>query len=357
MSCTAARPESGANPPAKPRPITPGYNAGVAGGFTRRALLVGSAGAALAGCTGSKVERRRTIAGVRIGRQAGARDVAFLGDGTHAIVAETREDGTINVWDLRSRKITRSFRVGRRLSFFALDEGRGLLAAASREVAGEDAIGLFDLATGRHVRQIGDQQPVFGVDGLFVAREGLLTCYADRAVREASTLWSFETGRQLAHFRRPAEAIAADKRTVLGGHVIWDLTSGRVRGELKLGSRVWGRAISQDGSRAVSDKGRSGILWNDRGDVQSLEDQSNTIARAAFSPDGRFLITARYPETFRGNGRLLVLRDGNTGRLLAELAGHEKVVTGIAFSPDGSSALSAGLHGELILWKMPRDAR
>ncbi len=193
---------------------------------------------------------------------------------------------------------------------------------------------------------------------MFVAREGLLTCYADRAVREESTLWSFETGRQLAHFGRPAEAIAANKRTVLGGHVIWDLTSGRIRGELKRGSRIWGRAISGDGTRAVSETGRSGVLWNDRGEViRSLDDQSNTIARAAFSPDGRFLITGRYPETFRGNGRLLVLRDGNTGRLLAELPGHEKFVRGIAFSPDGSSALSAGLHGELILWKLPLDAR
>jgi WD40 repeat protein len=330
----------------------------VAVGFTRRALLVGSAGAALAGCTGSKPERRRTITGVRIGRQAGAVDVAYLRDGAHAIAADTTTEGTINVWDLRSREITRSFRVGRRLSYFALDEGRGLLAAASRNGAGEYAIGLFDFATGRHVRQIGDGHPLYGVDGLFVAQEGLLTCYADRAVREESTLWSFETGRQLAHFGRPAEAIAADKRTVLGGHVIWDLTSGRVRGELKRGSRIWGHALSGDGNRAVSETGRSGILWNDRGEVvQSLGDQSSAIARAAFSPDGRFLITGRYAETFRGNGRLLVLRDGHTGRLLAELPGHEKVVRGIAFSPDGSSALSAGLHGELILWKIPRDAR
>jgi WD40 repeat protein len=171
-------------------------------------------------------------------------------------------------------------------------------------------------------------------------------------------LWSFETGRQLAHFGRPAEAIAADKRTVLGGRVIWDLTSGRVRGELRLRSLVWGHAISGDGSRAVSEKGGSGILWNDRGElVRSLDDQSSAVARAAFSPDDRFVITGRYPETFRGNGRLLVLRDAHTGHLLADLPGHDKVVKGIAFSPDGSSALSAGLHGELILWTMPRDIR
>ncbi|HSY38213.1 MAG TPA: hypothetical protein VLA79_01760 [Polyangia bacterium] len=93
-----------------------------------------------------------------------------------------------------------------------------------------------------------------------------------------------------------------------------------------------------------------------RGEVIfTMDDQINSIACAAFSPDDRFLITGRHPETFRGNGRLLVLRDGRTGRLLAELPGHDRFVRGIAFSPDGSSAVSAGLNGELILWSMPRE--
>jgi WD40 repeat protein len=282
--------------------------------------------------------------------------VAFLRNGAQAIAADTTAEGAINVWDLRARKITRSFRVGRRLSLFALDEDRGLLAAASWEGAGRFEVRLVDFATGRQVRQIGQGQPLYGVDCLLVAPEGLLTCYADRAVRSESTLWSFETGRQLAHFGRPAEAIAADKRTVLGGRALWDLTSGRIRGELKDGSLIWGHAISADGTRAVSEKGGSGILWNDRGElIRTLDDQGSAIARAAFSPDGRLLITGRYPETFRGDRRLLVLRDALTGRLLAELPGHDRVVKGVAFSPDGLSALSAGLRGELILWTLPRD--
>jgi hypothetical protein len=298
------------------------------------------------------------VTGARLGRQAGVVDVAFLRDGAHAVAADTTAEGPINVWDLRARRIARSFRVGRRISRFALDEERGLLAAVSREDGGRFYVVLFDFATGRQVRQIRDGEPLYGVDCVLVAREGLLTSYADRGVPLESMLWSFETGRLLAQFPRPAEAIAADRRTVLGGRVIWDLASGRIRGELTLGSRVWGHAISADGSSAVSEKSRAGILWNQRGElVRTFDDQPTPIARAAFSPDGRFLITARYPETFRGDKRLMVLRDARTGRLLADLPGHENFVRGIAFSPDGSSALSGGLNGELFLWTMPRDGR
>src|SRR5262249_48399950 len=160
------------------------------------------------------------------------------------------------------------------------------------------------------------------------------------------TLWSFETGREVAEFRWPADAIATDRRTVLGGPVIWDLVSGRTRGELKTRSLVWGCAISADGDRAVSETAGTSILGNARGEtVRTFKDQTAGIAQAAFSPDDRFLITARYP--MWGDARLLALRDGRSGRLLAELPGHERFVRGIAFSADSSLALSGGFNGEL----------
>jgi hypothetical protein len=325
----------------------------VSGRFTRRALIGSTA--AWVSSVGIGCRRQPTLVGVPLGKQAGVLDVVFLRDGVHTVAAERTPEGMIRVWNVRARRIARSVRVGWPLSFFALDEDRGLVAGAAWRGAGRYDVALFDFATGRQVRQIGAE--LYGVGGLFVARDGLLTSYVDRGVPEASTLWSFDTGRQLAQFDLPAEAIAADRRTVLGGRVIWDLASGRSRGELKLGSRVWGHAISADGTRAVSEQRGAGILWNDRGElVTRFDDQPTSIARAAFSPDDRFLITGRYPETFRGDGRLLVLRDAHTGRSLADLPGHEKVVRGVAFSHDGSSALSGGLNGELILWTMPSEA-
>jgi WD40 repeat protein len=303
-----------------------------------------------AGC-----RQRPTLVGARIGRQEGVVDVAFLRDGAHVVAAEAGAEGTINVWDVRARRIARSFRVGRALSLLALDEARGVLAVASWATGARYQVALLDLATGRQVGQLDEGQPIYGLDRLFVAREGWLTSYADRGVPEASMLWSFQTGRQLAHFERPADALSGDRRTVLGGRVIWTLADGRPRGELPPGARVWGHALSADGSRAVSERRGAGILWDQRGELlRTFDDQPTSTARAAFSPDDRFLITARYPETLRRDRRLLVLRDARTGQLLAELPGHEKTVRAVAFSPDGASAVSGGLRGELIHWTMPR---
>ncbi len=323
--------------------------------LTRRVLLAGST-AAFIGCTLPRFGRERVLKGIRVGKQSGAVDIALLRDGRHAVSADRTVQGAINFWDLSARRIERSFSTGRRVWSFAVDEDRGVLAVASWETAGRSFVGLFDLATGRQLRQLDGGRSFDGVHCLLVAREGLLTSFVDRGQRLESALWSFETGRQLAWFGRPAEAIAVDRRTILGGPVIWDLIDGRTRGELRLGTTIWGCAISADGRRAVSDRGTRGILWNDRGEVvDTFDDQPMTTVCAAFSPDDRFLITARYPESFRGDGRLLVLRDARTGRLLAELPGHARVVKGIAFSRDGSLAVSAGLNGELMLWTMPSE--
>jgi WD40 repeat protein len=324
----------------------------VSGSVSRRAILLGAAGAA-ASCGLARRDPKRIVRGVHIGRQVGALDLAFLRDGVRVVCADTSADGTINVWDLRNRRIERSFRVGRQLSFFALDEDRRLLAVALRENHGV-FVRLLDFATGRLVTEIAGGGPLYGVDKLLVTRQGVLTSWADRGLPLASILWSFETGRQIAEFSRPADALARDGRTVLGGRVSWDLVSGRPRGELKGQSVTWGCGISSAGNLAVSVQRRSGILWNDHGEVvRTLDDQLTPISRAAFSPDDRFLITGRYAETFRGDRRLLVLREARTGAFLADLPGHKGFVTSVGFSRDSLSAVSTGRQGELILWKMP----
>ena len=63
-----------------------------------------------------------------------------------------------------------------------------------------------------------------------------------------------------------------------------------MRGELPGASQVSGCALSADGSRALSEGHRRGILWNEEGAVvRTLDDQITSPARAAFSPDDWFL--------------------------------------------------------------------
>ena len=139
----------------------PRYNRTVVFGFTRRSLLVGSAGAALGMQLGCNRRPPNSIAGVRLGRQDGATDLTYLRCGTQVVAVDSSPAGTVNIWDLASRRVARSFQIGRAIRHFAVDEDRGLVAVASRNGVGPFFVGLFDLADGRPVRQVGQNRSGF----------------------------------------------------------------------------------------------------------------------------------------------------------------------------------------------------
>jgi WD40 repeat protein len=73
------------------------------------------------------------------------------------------------------------------------------------------------------------------------------------------------------------------------------------------------------------------------------------VSVAAFSPDGRLVVTASHDKTAR-------IWDAETGAQLAVLAEHTKEVDTAEFSPDGRQILTSSFDGTAKVWDAPAPA-
>ena len=84
--------------------------------------------------------------------------------------------------------------------------------------------------------------------------------------------------------------------------------------------------------------------------AQTLRGHRNTVSSAAFSPDGRRVVTASVDNTAR-------IWDVASGRELATLSGHKNIVTSAAFSPDGRMVVTASHETTAKIWKLEGSAQ
>jgi WD40 repeat protein len=74
------------------------------------------------------------------------------------------------------------------------------------------------------------------------------------------------------------------------------------------------------------------------------------IQALRFSPDGNWLVSSH-----REDAKWPVkIWDAGTGKQLHVLHGHKKLVDDIALSSDGGMMATAGVDGEIRIWKMPK---
>lgn len=239
------------------------------------------------------------------GHREKVRDLCFSPDG--GTLATASDDGTVWLWDATSGEVHHILRGhSNYVRSLAYSSDGEWLASGS----GDRSIRLWDAETGElftiwdgHTKWVSDL--AFSPDDRYLASaSGDGTC----------RIWDVEEERCV---------------TVFEGHGKW------------IHSLAWNAA----GTRVLSGDSIGRVIeWDPfSGEVQAEYELSDTsIARVEWGP-GPNQVTA-----VGMDGRLRVVDE--TGAVQVDLQAHEKGVSAMGFSPDGSRLLTGDRTGELLLW-------
>jgi WD40 repeat protein len=233
----------------------------------------------------------------------------------------------------------------------------GKLLAARQEGSSANVLRLFEVATGKEVRQLRHSDEVysaaFSPDGKMLATA---STGPDQGKRKAGTitLWQVENGKELGTCTGhngpvPALAFAPDGKTLASGGIdsllcLWDVASQKqLHKPLHLPTSVMQLAFSRDGKTILS-RGKENRLrlwdvaaWQER---RGAEGPGQTITAIACSPDGKMVASVS------GNGGVW-LWEAATGKLLRTF---EYASTLVRFSEDGKSLMAGSGFSHLRVW-------
>jgi serine/threonine protein kinase len=262
-------------------------------------------------------------------------------------VAMAVEDGSVRLWDLRSKTVQETFEAHRGVVWSSqLFDGGKLLATT-----GDD--GLLKIWNRAEQEPLKTFEHPNAVRGLAISREGKL--YAgDRA--GGLYVWSLESDSPLATVQQPGAiytvAVSPDGKTLATAGTdkvirLWSADSLKQRLVLEGHSGpVYGVSFSADGKTLASAGWDDTIrLWDPAAGtmLKSWNGEGGDIWSIAFSPTAPKLATGNSDGSVR-------LWDAESGTQLASFLGHDAVVHTVAFNDDGSLLGSGGRDGAVRVW-------